>query len=601
MIPLPITHTQTYSMEIALVISLLFIAIALFATEKISVDIISVGLLLVLTSTGILTPSEAFSGFGSDFIIMLASLFVVGAALQKSGVLDILGHKLFAFTQKRTKSLPTVLMTAVSIISAFMNNTTVTAMFVAPVVGLSKRLNISPSKLLMPMAFASILGGTCTVIGTSTNVAVNAYLSKHNLPPFGMFDFAGIGLILCAIGITFLATIGIRLLPDNKEVDMLKDLSQQHYFTEILVKPNSSLVGKKIKFTIISQIGLRVLNIIREKQNSIADGDSVVQENDILLVEGSFEELMKVKDANGIDILGDTLPANDLVSEEIQLAEVLILPTNDFVGQTVKEAEFRRRFGLTVLAINREGQTLSEKIGATGIKPGDRLLVQGPAETIRFRKSFSDFVILQELQYEPSKQNRHAALSSSFFIGAIILGSFDFIPMSVAFMLSAFLCVVFKCINPEEAYEKIEWKLLILIGAMSSFGVALQKTGASTFLAEQINQLVGGYGPMAVLAAYVLFTIVLTQPMSNAAAALVVLPVALESATNLGVNPLTFALAVMLGASVSLVTPFEPSCILVYGPGRYKFSDYLKVGFIATILMFIAILILVPMFYPFEI
>ena len=170
--------------------------------------------------------------------------------------------------------------------------------------------------------------------------------------------------------------------------------------------------------------------------------------------------------------------------------------------------------------------------------------------------------------------------------------------MSVAFMLAAFLCVVFKCINPEEAYEKIEWKLLILIGAMSSFGVALQKTGASTFLAEQINQLVGGYGPMAVLAAYVLFTIVLTQPMSNAAAALVVLPVALESATNLGVNPLTFALAVMLGASVSLVTPFEPSCILVYGPGRYKFSDYLKVGFMATILMFIAILVLVPLFYP---
>lgn len=585
-------------MEIALVLGLLVAAIVLFATEKISVDIISVGLLLVLTSTGILTPAEAFSGFGSDFIIMLASLFVVGAALQKSGVLDLIGHKLFNFTQNRTKSLPVILMTSVSMISAFMNNTTVTAMFVAPVVGLSRRLKISPSKLLMPMAYASILGGTCTVIGTSTNVAVNAYLSKHGLPPFGMFDFAMIGAILCVIGIFFLATIGMRLLPDHKEVDMLEDLNQQHYFTEILVNEDSNLIGKKIKSTVISQIGLRVLNIIRAKRNFIADADSVVQAKDILLVEGSFEELMKVKDASGIDILGDTLPAEDLVSEDIKLAEILILPTNDFVGFTVKEAQFRRRFGLTVLAINREGQTLSAKIGSIEIKPGDRMLVQGPEETIRFRQSFSAFTVLQELHYEPGKSNRFAAMTGSFFIGAILLGSFDLIPMSVAFMLAAFLCVVFKCINPEEAYEKIEWKLLVLIGTMSSFGVALQKTGASTLLAEKINSLAGQHGAMPVLAAYVLFTIVLTQPMSNAAAALVVLPVALESATNLGVNPLTFALAVMLGASVSLVTPFEPSCILVYGPGRYKFSDYLKVGFIATVMLYIAILILVPMFYP---
>jgi di/tricarboxylate transporter len=586
-------------MEIALVIGLLIAAIALFATEKIAVDIIAVGLLLVLTATGILTPAEAFSGFGSDFIIMLASLFVVGAALQKSGVLDLLGHKLFYVTEKRKKSLPVILMACVSMISGFMNNTTVTAMFVAPVVGLSRRLKISPSKLLMPMAYASILGGTCTVIGTSTNVAVNAYLSKHGLPPFGMFDFTLIGAILCVIGIFFLATIGIRMLPDHQEVDMLDDLAKQHYFTEILVKDNSSLVGKKIRQTVISQIGLRVLNVIRDKRNSIADADTLVQARDILLVEGSFEELMKVKEASGIDILGDTLPTQDLVSEDIQLAEILILPTNDFVGLTVKEAQFRRRFGLTVLAINREGQTLSEKIGNTEIKPGDRMLVQGPKETIRFRQSFSDFTVLQEMSYEP-RSNRFAFLSASFFVGAIILGSLELIPMSVAFMLAAFLCVVFKCINPEEAYEKIEWKLLLLIGTMSSFGIALQKTGASTFLAENINDLVGRHGAMPVLAAYVLFTIVLTQPMSNAAAALVVLPVALESATNLGVNPLTFALAVMLGASVSLVTPFEPSCILVYGPGRYRFSDYLKVGFIATIMLYIAILVLVPMFYPLE-
>ncbi len=585
-------------MEIALVLGLLIVAVALFATDKIPVDVITVGLLLVLTSFGILTPAEAFSGFGSDFIIMLASIFVVGAAMQKAGVLDILGHKLFTLTKNRVKSLPAILMASVSFTSAFMNNTTVTAMFVAPVVGLARKLKISPSKLLMPVAFASILGGTCTVIGTSTNVAVNAYLAQNGLPPFGMFDFAPIGIVLCIIGVLFLATVGMRLLPDYKEVDMMQDLNQQQYFTEILVKENSSLAGRKIRQTVISRIGLQVLNIIRDGRNSIADADSVVKANDILLVEGSLDELMKVKDANGIDILADAKATDDLVSEDIQIAEILILPTNDFVGMTVKEAEFKRRFGLAVIAINREGQTLSEKIGATEIKPGDRLLVQGPADTIRFRQSFSDFVVLQEHSYEPSRGRRNAVLSSSFFIAAILAGSSNLIPLSVAFMLAAFLCVVFKCIKPDEAYEKIEWNLLVLIGGMSSFGVALQKTGAAEFLADNINGWLSGMGPLAVLAAYVLLTMLLTQPMSNAAAALVVLPVALESAESLGANPISFALGVMLGASVSLITPFEPSCILVYGPGRYKIADFFKVGILATVLLFVAIMMLVPMFYP---
>ncbi len=585
-------------MEIALVLGLLIVAVVLFATEKVPVDVITVGLLLVLTSFGILTPTEAFSGYGSDFIIMLASIFVVGAAMQKAGVLELIGHRLFSLTQNRVKSLPAILMTAVSFTSAFMNNTTVTAMFVAPVVGLARKLHISPSKLLMPVAFASILGGTCTVIGTSTNVAVNAYLAKNGYEPFGMFDFSAIGIVLCIIGVLFLATVGMRLLPDYQEVDMLQDLNQQQYFTEILVNQGSTLVGKKIRQTVISRIGLRVLNIIRGKQNTIAEADSIIHANDVLLVEGSLEELLKVKDANGIDILADAKVADDLVSEDIQIAEVLVLPTNDFVGMTVKEAEFKRRFGLSVIAINREGQTLSEKIGATEIKPGDRLLLQGPAETIRFRQSFSDFVILQEHSYQPSPGSRNAWLSGGFFIGAILIGSLNLIPLSVAFMLAAFLCVVFKCLKPEEAYEKIEWNLLVLIGGMSSFGVALTKTGAADFLAGHINDLFGGMGPLAVLGAYVLLTILLTQPMSNAAAALVVLPVALESAQGLGTNPISFALGVMLGASVSLITPFEPSCILVYGPGRYKIADFFKVGILVTLLLFVAILAMLPWFYP---
>ncbi len=588
-------------MQVALVLGLLVIAIVLFATEKFSVDLITVGLLISISVLGIVTPAEAFSGYGSDFIIMLASIFVVGGAMQKAGILEIISVKLFKLTRHRVKSLPTILMASVSFTSAFMNNTTVTAMFVAPVVGLARKLKISPSKLLMPMAFASILGGTCTVIGTSTNIAVNAYLGKKGLPTFGMFDFAMIGFVLCVIGIVFLATIGMKILPDYKEVDMMQDLKEKNYFSEILVKNNSSLIGRKIRETVISKMGLRVLNIIRDKHNTIADSNSVVEANDILLVEGSLSELMKVKKTSGIDILADTMVAKDLVTEDIQVAEILILPTHDFVGLTVKESNFRRRFGLTVMAINREGQTLSEKIGGTEIKSGDRLLVQGPSDVLKFRKSFSDFIVLEEYDYDFEQSNRNAVLSGSFFLLAVVLGSFEIIPLSIAFMLAAFLCVLFKCINPEEAYEKIEWKLLVLIGGMTSYGVALQKSGAATFLSDNINDLVGGFGPLAVMGSYVFFTILLTQPMSNAAAALVMLPVALESAEALNANPVPFALGVMMGASVSLITPFEPSCILVYGPGRYKFIDFLKVGVLATLLLFIAIMIMVPMLYPLNI
>lgn len=585
-------------MEIVLVISLLIIAIILFATDKFPIDLITVGLLIVLTSLGILTPAEAFRGFGSDFIIMLASIFVVGAAMQKSGVLEIIGDRFIKIPRKRIRWLPTYIMSTVSITSAFMNNTTVTAMYVAPIVSICRKLRISPSKLLMPVAFASILGGTCTVIGTSTNIAVNAYLGKHGYPVFGMFDFALIGLTLAVIGILFMATIGIRMLPGKREVNMVEELTSKHYFTEILVKKESPMVNQKVRDTILSQMGFKILNIIRDKQNSIANGYSTLEADDILLVEGSMEDLMRIKNANGIEIYAESMVSKDMITDDIKIVEIFVTPSNDFVGQTIKEAQFKRRFGLLVMAINREGQTLSDKIGDVVLKIGDRLLIQGPAVNIEFRNKRGDFTILQEYNYAGPRNRKNATLSISFFIGAIILGSFEIIPLSIAFMLAAFLCVLFNCIKPEEAYQKIEWNLLILIGGMSSFGIAMEKTGTANFLSDHIISMFGDMGPMAVLGAFSLLTLFLTQPMSNAAAAMVVLPIALKASDTMDVNPLTFAVTVMLSASVSMITPFEPSCILVYGPGGYKFMDFFKTGILITILLLAVILLMVPYFYP---
>lgn len=585
-------------MEIALVIGLLIIAIILFATEKFSVDLITVGLLIILTSLGILTPAEAFKGFGSDFIIMLASIFVVSGAMQKAGILEIIGDKFIKIPKKRLKWLPTYIMSTVGITSAFMNNTTVTAMYVAPVVSMCRKLRISPSKILMPVAFASILGGTCTVIGTSTNIAVNAYLGKNGYATFGMFDFTLIGFVMMVLGIAFMATIGVRLLPGKKEVNMVKELEQKHYFTEVLVKPNSVMVNQKVRDTLLSTTGFKILNIIRDKQNMMANGYSTIEANDILLLEGNIEDLLRLKQSLGLDIYSEALAPGDMITEDIKIVEIFVTPTNDFLGQTIREAQFKRRFGLLVMAINREGQTLSDKIGDTEIKIGDRLLIQGPAVNIEYRRKRGDFTVLQEYNFAAPKNKRNALLTFCFFAGALVLGTFEIIPLSIAFMLAAFLCVAFKCIKTEEAYQKIEWNLLVLIGGMTSFGIAMEKTGTATFLADHIISFFGGMGPIAVMAAFSLLTVFLTQPMSNAAAAMVVLPVALKAAETMQVNPITFALTVMLSASVSMITPFEPSCILVYGPGGYKFRDFVKTGSLITILLIVIIIVMAPLLYP---
>ena len=585
-------------MEIAIVLGLLVLAVVLFATEKFSVDLVTVGLLIVLTSIGILTPEEAFRGFGSDFIIMLASIFVVGAAVQQAGVLEIISDKFENTTRERLTWLPVYLMSTVGFTSAFMNNTTVTAMFVAPVTAISRKLGTSPSKLLIPVAFASILGGTCTVIGTSTNIAVNAFLAKHGYPTFGMFDFVLIGAVMMLTGIVFMATLGTRLLPGEKDINLIKELESKHFFTEIIVMPGSVLAGQKVRDTTLSQKGFKILNIIREEQNSVANGYSVIESGDILLVEGNIQELLKHKKTLGVEIFSEFISEADLNTEEIRLAEAIVTPNNDFVGQTVREAQFKRRFGLLIVAMNREGQTFSDEISDISIKAGDRLLLQGPAVNIEYRQKRGDITIINEYTFNKPRNNRNAVLSISFFLGAILLGSFEVIPLSVAFMLAAFLCIAFKCLKADEAYQKIEWKLLVLIGGMSSFGIAMEKTGAAAFLSAAIIDFAGGLGPLAVMASFALLTIVLTQPLSNAAAAMVVLPVALKAAAQLDVNPVSFALTVMLSASVSLITPFEPSCILVYGPGKYRFSDFLKTGIPMTLLMLIVILLMVPVLYP---
>lgn len=598
------------NLSIALVLGFLVLAIVLFTLETLSVDIITLILLIGLVTTGILTPTEAFAGFSNDIIIILTSIFVVSGALRQTGILDAASLYLLKIAGTSPRRLLTVLMAAVGGMSMFMNNTTTTAIFLPPTVGLAHQIKTSVSKLLMPLAFASILGGTATLIGTSTNIAVSGFIAQAGMEPLGLFELMPLGLIILAVGILYMVVIGQRLLPNHQDENFTDDYAMREYLSEVVVMPDSDLIGQKIFTSDLAKLDFRILAVVRGDRRFQPNSRSRVEEGDILLVKGKVEELMKVKETTGIEIRPEleldlewqneaTKTGEDIKEEDenIKIAEALIIPQSDLIGRTLKSSNFFQRYNLTVLAIHRHGQSLRNKIGRTRLRLGDLLLVQGPAERVELLRRSSDFWILEEVN-SLLYRKRKGLCTLGFLVAAVIAGGFGWLPLPIAFLSAAVLTVVFGCITIEEAYEFVDWRLIILIGGMTAFGVAMEKTGAAAFLADWVVSSLEPFGVMVIMAGFFVLTILLTQPMSNAAAALVVLPVALQSAQRLGVNERTFAVAIMLAASISLITPFEPSCILVYSPGKYRFIDFVKIGWGLTFVLMVVVLFLIPLFWP---
>jgi di/tricarboxylate transporter len=585
-------------MQIAIVYGLLAVGIVLFSMERISVDIITLMLLIGLVSTGILTPEEAFSGFSNEIIITLVSIYVLSGALQRSGLMDALAARLHQIAGGSTHRLTFTLMTVAAAIAAFLHSTTTTAIFVPPTLSVAHARKVSPSKLLMPVAYAAILGGTCTMIGTSTNMAVNGFIAKSGIKPLSVFEITPLGLILLGCGIIYMLVVGRRLLPDHQEESLTEEYAIRRYLSEIVVMPDSRMIGQRIFASDLAKMDFRIISVIRSGTRLLPTARTVIEEGDVLLVKGKAEELMKVKKTAGIEIKADVkLSDPDLQSEDIKLAEVMIMPRSDLIGRTLKEINFRQRFGMVTLAIHRHRQALSTKIGDVRLGMGDVLLVQGSVERFNYLRRSTDLWILEELN--PVLYRKWKGLYTvSFFALAVFLSSVGWAPLSVSLLAAAVLTILTQSITIEEAYESIDWRLVVLIGGMMAFGTAMQKTGAAELLAEWIVASLEPFGVMFILAGFFVLTILLTQPLSNAAAALVVLPIALHTAQTLGVNERTFAIGIMLAAAISMIAPFEPSLILVYTPGKYRFMDFIKVGAGLTTLLTIIALFLIPVFWP---
>jgi len=590
--------------QIAIVLSLLLVALVLFATERIPIDIVALILVVLLIVSGTLTAGEAFAGFGNDIVITISGLFVLTGGLTKTGVIDVLGRRLQGIAGKSEFRMAAMVMMVAALCAAFMKNTTTTAMFLPVVLGIATRKGIHPSKLLMPLAFGAILGGTCTLIGTSTNLAVSGAMPRYGLQPFTMFELTRVGVAIVGIGMVYMLLVGLRLLPRREGSDSLTE--QYHvrqYMSEVLVLEDSPLIGKKLAEAPISDdLDLTVVGILRgETRFRIAPNpDEEIREGDLLLVQGRVDDILRVKSEAGIEIKPDfKLSDNVLESEDthIELFEAMIPRGSDFVGQSLKRLRFQQRYQLIVLAINRHGINLLSKMSKIKLRFGDVLLLQGRRENVAQLAGDSQILLLEEIserQARPAKK-WWALLAFGLFLTLSIT---HLVPLSVAVVGGVLILLASRAVRPQEIYEMIDWRLIVLIACMMSFGVAMERSHADQYLADLIVRGTGQYGPLAVLSGFFLVTVALTQPMSNQAAALVMLPIAVKTAVLLGLNPRTFAVTVTYAASCSFLTPLEPACVLIYTPGRYRFLDFVKVGSVLTLAVFAVVIWLVPIFWP---
>ena len=587
---------------------LLVLAIILFATEKLPVDVIGIILVIALVLTQVLTVQEAVAGFGNDVVITIGGLFLLVGGLIRTGIVDLIGRRLHRIAGDNIFVLTALIMTTAAVSASVLKNTTTTAMFLPVIIGLAAKARIAPSKLLMPLAFGAILGGSCTLIGTSTNLAVSGQIVRYGQAPFSMFELTTVGVITFAAGMVYMLFFGRLMLPNRGgEESLTEQYHMREYVSELLVLPDSPLVGKTLgEANIGTELELNVLGIIRGDER-IANPSAAerIQRRDRLIVEGTITDLLRVKEEIGLEIKPD-FTLNDIVLEggEVELFEVIVMRDSDFVGQTLRTLRFRQNYDLTVLAINRHGDTFINKLSDVMLRFGDVLLVQGKRNDVELLVSEREVILLEDLSRANFRiEKRKWAIAAFGVFLTLSLAKITVgvdIPLAICVLIGVMLLLATKTIRYAEMYPLIDFRLLVLIACMMSFGVAMEKTGADQYLANLILHYFSTYGDMAILAGFFALTVLLTQPMSNQAAALVVLPVAVKAAVALGLNPRTFIVAVTYAASFSFITPLEPACVLVYTPGRYRFMDFVKIGSILTLIVFTVAMLLVPIFWPFQ-
>lgn len=604
-----------FTLEIGIVLVVLLGAVILFATEHYPVDVVAIIAMSILVVTGVITPEQGVSGFSNSATITVAAMFILSAALFKSGAMVDIGKKLAQLFKFSFWIGILVLMVTVAGISAFINNTPVVAIFIPILVGAAASSKKNLAKMLMPLSYASMFGGVCTLIGTSTNILVSGIAADNGLQPFGMFEMSKMGLIFLGVGLVYMMTVGIHLIPNRGDAGgLVKKYGMGDYLTEIVLLHNAPSVGKMIKDSpLVNLLEIDILEVNKKGQHFIMPGgDLVLEEGDILKVRCDVEKIKTLKERQGILLKSDTR-FNDIKSqpnggdkevEKLVMVEAVIAPNSHFEGKTVKQLGFRQRYGATVLAIRHRGEVMRDKVANTVLRSGDTLLIEVDRDRLSFLQQLqfhgrNTFLIVSELDFPEFKKEKIYTVVLT--IAAIIAAaSLEILPIMVAAIIGCMFLVVTKCISMEDAYQAIDWKVIFLLAGAMSLGVALDRSGAARLLSGFLIDIVGSLGPIAIVSVLYLITSLLTETMSNNASAVLLAPIAIAAAITLEVDPRPFLMAITFAASSSFMTPVGyQTNTMIYGAGGFKFADFLRVGTPLNIIFWIIATFMIPLFFPF--
>ena len=594
--------------DIAIVLGIMTLMFVLFVKEIFPLDVTALVVLIIFLVIGNLTLEEAISGFSNQAVITIAVLFILSHALQKSGILEYGVVRLNKLTERSKLLGLTVFLITVAFASAFVNNTAIVAIFIPLTIRLAQKYNLSPSKLLIPLSYIAIMGGTLTLVGTSTNLLVNSiYVNTTMAEPLGMFEFSRYGIFILLIGLLYIIFAVPFILPSRTVTSSLtQSYHMGGYLTELKVAEESPLVGRTfMERSINKNYDITVLDIIREGMVISKNiRNTIIHPGDVLFVRGSLENFLRMKEVEKVTMLTDEkLTQAELIHDDNTLVECLLTQQSELVGKSLMEINFRRRFGSFILAIRREGAILRRKIAHVMLRAFDTLLVYGPRDKIKELSESGNFIVLGEIEATLQK-NRFWWVSLVVIISAVFLAALGLVPILKGALVGMIILLVLRVISTNEAYQSINWQVIVLIAALIPIGIVIQKSGTAEWLATAMNNVVEQFDPalrpFVMVSLIYLMTMMLTEMASNAATAIIMTPIAISAAMQIGLDPKPFIFSVCFAASASFITPIGyQTNLMVYGPGGYKFSDYVKVGLPLAIFLWIMATFLIPVLWPF--